>query len=114
LSETEKQLIARTVGIAAVKYADLSKNRTSDYIFDWNTMLSFEGNTAPYLLYAYARIQSVLRRLQEESVTPARQIALLGPEERALGIKILQFAELVRQVGEDCYPNQLCLITDCP
>ena len=109
LSETEKQLIARTVGIAAVKYADLSKNRTSDYIFDWNTMLSFEGNTAPYLLYAYARIQSVLRRLQEESVTPARQIALLGPEERALGIKILQFAELVRQVGEDCYPNQLCL-----
>jgi len=109
LAEEEKQQIARTVGIAAVKYADLSKNRTSDYIFDWNTMLSFDGNTAPYLLYAYARIQSVLRRLQEESVTPAANIALDVTEERALALKILQFAELVRQVGEDCYPNQLCL-----
>ena len=109
LSAEEKQHIARTVGIAAVKYADLSKNRTSDYIFDWNTMLSFEGNTAPYLLYAYARIQSVLRRLKEESVAPAEQIILGTAEERALGLKILQFAELVRQVGEDGYPNQLCL-----
>ena len=109
IADEEKQQIARTVGIAAVKYADLSKNRTSDYIFDWNTMLSFEGNTAPYLLYAYARIQSVLRRLQEAGVSPAQTIALDASEERALGLKILQFAELVRQVGEDCYPNQLCL-----
>src|SRR5690606_20576032 len=109
LAEEEKQQIARTVGIAAVKYADLSKNRTSDYIIDWNTMLSFDGNTAPYLLYAYARIQSVLRRLQEESVTPAANIALDVAEERALALKILQFAELVRQVGEDCYPTTLCL-----
>lgn len=109
LSAEEKLHIAKTVGIAAVKYADLSKNRTSDYIFDWNTMLSFEGNTAPYLLYAYARIQSVLRRLQEESIAPATEIALGVPEERALGLKILQFAEVIRQVGQDCYPNQLCL-----
>ncbi|MDO8908942.1 MAG: arginine--tRNA ligase [Pseudohongiella sp.] len=109
LADNEKQLISRTVGIAAVKYSDLSKNRTSDYIFDWSSMLSFEGNTAPYLLYAYARIQSVLRRLQEESVVPGRTIDLLVPEERTLAIKILQFAELVRQLGEDCYPNQLCL-----
>lgn len=109
LSAEEKLHIAKTVGIAAVKYADLSKNRTSDYIFDWNTMLSFEGNTAPYLLYAYARIQSVLRRLQEESIAPATEIALGVPEERALGLKILQFAEVIRQVGQDCFPNQLCL-----
>lgn len=109
LEETEKQVIARTVGISAVKYADLSKNRTSDYIFDWSSMLSFDGNTAPYLLYAYARIQSVLRRLQEESVTAGSTISLLSPEERALALKILQLAELVRQLGEDCYPNQLCL-----
>lgn len=109
LDETEKQSIAQTVGIAAVKYADLSKNRTSDYIFDWSSMLSFEGNTAPYLLYAYARIQSVLRRLQEESVLPGNKIQLSSPEERTLAIKILQLAELIRQLGEDCYPNQLCL-----
>ena len=109
LSDSEKALIAKTVGIASVKYSDLSKNRTSDYVFDWSSMLSFEGNTAPYLLYAYARIQSVLRRLEEESVTPGEHIQLTETEERALAVKILQFAELVQQLGEDCFPNQLCL-----
>jgi arginyl-tRNA synthetase len=109
LSDTEKALIANTVGIASVKYSDLSKNRTSDYVFDWSSMLSFEGNTAPYLLYAYARIQSVLRRLEEASITPGDIIQLEQSEERALAVKILQFAELVQQLGEDCYPNQLCL-----
>lgn len=109
LSDAEKALIANTVGIASVKYSDLSKNRTSDYVFDWSSMLSFEGNTAPYLLYAYARIQSVLRRLEEESVTPGAIIHLQQSEERALAVKILQLAELVQQLGEDCYPNQLCL-----
>jgi arginyl-tRNA synthetase len=109
LPETDRQTIAKAVGIAAVKYADLSKNRTSDYIFDWSSMLSFDGNTAPYLLYAYARIQSVLRRLEEEGVQPGQNIALDQSEERALTIKILQFAELVKQLGVDCYPNQLCL-----
>jgi len=109
LSDTEKALIANTVGIASVKYSDLSKNRTSDYVFDWSSMLSFEGNTAPYLLYAYARIQSVLRRLEEASITLGDTIQLEQSEERALAVKILQFAELVQQLGEDCYPNQLCL-----
>lgn len=109
LSDSEKALIANTVGIASVKYSDLSKNRTSDYVFDWSSMLSFEGNTAPYLLYAYARIQSVLRRLEEASITPGDTIQLEQSEERALAVKILQFAELVQQLGEDCYPNQLCL-----
>jgi len=109
LSDLEKALIANTVGIASVKYSDLSKNRTSDYVFDWSSMLSFEGNTAPYLLYAYARIQSVLRRLEDASVTPGDIIQLEQSEERALVVKILQFAELVQQLGEDCYPNQLCL-----
>jgi len=109
LADEEKAAIARTVGIAAVKYADLSKNRTSDYIFDWSSMLSFEGNTAPYMLYAYARIQSVLRRLEAESSEPAAQIQISAPEERALIVKILQLAEVIRLVGDDCYPNQLCL-----
>lgn len=109
LPEAERQTIANAVGIAAVKYSDLSKNRTSDYIFDWSSMLSFEGNTAPYLLYAYARIQSVLRRLAEENVQPGTAIVLGADEERALAVKILQFAELIRQLGVDCFPNQLCL-----
>jgi arginyl-tRNA synthetase len=109
LSDSEKALIASTVGIASVKYSDLSKNRTSDYAFDWSSMLSFEGNTAPYLLYAYARIQSVLRRLEEESIFPGDHIELQQSEERSLAVKILQFAELVQLLGEDCYPNQLCL-----
>jgi arginyl-tRNA synthetase len=109
LSGPEKSLIASTVGIASVKYSDLSKNRTSDYVFDWSSMLSFDGNTAPYLLYAYARIQSVLRRLEEESIYPGDHIQLKQAEERSLAVKILQFAELVQQLGEDCYPNQLCL-----
>ncbi len=56
IEEAERRKIAQKVGIASVKYADLSKNRTSDYLFDWGSMLSFEGNTAPYLMYAYARI----------------------------------------------------------
>jgi len=109
LPEAERQTIANAVGIAAVKYSDLSKNRTSDYIFDWSSMLSFEGNTAPYLLYAYARIQSVLRRLAEENVQPGTAIVLGADEERALAVKILQFAELIRQLSVDCFPNQLCL-----
>lgn len=109
LSGPEKSLIASTVGIASVKYSDLSKNRTSDYVFDWSSMLAFDGNTAPYLLYAYARIQSVLRRLEEESIYPGNHIQLKQAEERSLGVKILQFAELVQLLGEDCYPNQLCL-----
>ncbi len=109
LPEADRQQIADTVGIAAVKYSDLSKNRTSDYIFDWSSMLSFEGNTAPYLLYAYARIQSVLRRLADEGATPGNRIVLEAAEERALAMKVLQFAEIVRQLGLDCYPNQLCL-----
>jgi len=65
LSAEEKSTIAQAVGIGAVKYADLSKNRTSDYVFDWSTMLAFEGNTAPYLLYAYARIKSIVRKQQD-------------------------------------------------
>jgi arginyl-tRNA synthetase len=105
----QRQQIAGTVGIASVKYADLSKSRTSDYIFDWASMLSFDGNTAPYLLYAYARIQSVLRRLAEEGVEPGLEINPVAPEERQLVLKVLQLAEVVRQLGHDCYPNQLCL-----
>ncbi|MDH7943152.1 arginine--tRNA ligase [Pseudohongiella sp. SYSU M77423] len=108
LPEAQRREISDTVGVAAVKYAELSKNRTSDYIFDWSTMLSFDGNTAPYMLYAYARIQSVVRRLEAEGVKPGSQIQAIAAEERALLLKILQLSEAVRQVGQDCYANQLC------
>ncbi|MCI5105792.1 MAG: arginine--tRNA ligase [Pseudomonadales bacterium] len=113
LEETERQTIADRVGIAAVKYADLSKNRTSDYVFDWSTMLSFDGNTAPYMLYAYARIKSILRKQDsdpsvDQNKGAMRLSSIDAPEERMLLMKILQMPEIVQMVADDCYPNQLC------
>lgn len=107
LDEEERKEIAREVGIAAVKYSDLSKNRTSDYVFDWSTMLSFEGNTAPYLLYAYARIKSILRR-STHNASELEITACDSTEERSLLLKLLQFPETVHGVANDAYPNQLC------
>ncbi|MCH7815868.1 MAG: arginine--tRNA ligase [Proteobacteria bacterium] len=107
LDEAARLTIAETVGIAAVKYAELSKNRTSDYIFDWSTMLSFEGNTAPYLMYAYARIKSIL--VKPGATLKKYQITSLSEKaERDLLLKILQLPEIVEAVATDCYPNQLC------
>lgn len=107
LSEEQKRLVAESVGIAAVKYADLSKNRTSDYVFDWNTMLSFDGNTAPYLLYAFARINSVISK-QDSGVANFTLSQVGAAEERALLVKALQFAESVEAVAADGFPNHLC------
>ena len=108
--ELDKELclsIAKKVGIASVKYADLSKNRTSDYIFDWSMMLSFEGNTAPYLMYAYARIKSILRKGEAENFEE-EIISIDENEERLLILKILQISDIIHSVSEDCFPNQLC------
>ena len=107
LDEKEKLKIAEKVGIGSVKYADLSKNRTSDYIFDWSTMLSFEGNTAPYLMYAFARIKSILAKASGEKRYTLITI-LESSEERLLLIKLLQFPEIIDSVALDCFPNQLC------
>ncbi len=106
LDEESRRSIANTVGIGAVKYADLSKNRTSDYIFNWDTMLSFEGNTAPYLQYAYARIQSIFRKAGD--INNNAEISLLEPAERLLATKLLQFSEAVEIVAKDGTPNFLC------
>ena len=106
LPDSQRRDIAERVGIGAVKYADLSKSRTSDYIFDWSTMLSFDGNTAPYLLYAYARIKSILRKAPERSYDSIRSLS--KPEERALCLKMLQLGEIIEAVDRDCMPNQLC------
>ncbi len=107
LPEQERADIARKVGIGAVKYADLSKTRTHDYVFDWEQMLKFEGNTGPYLQYAYTRIQSIFRKAGCEA--PSSGSMLLGAaEEKALALKILQYAEAVDQVADEAMPHILC------
>ncbi len=109
LDENTRKSIAETVGIGAVKYADLSKNRTSDYIFDWDTMLSFEGNTAPYLQYAYARIQSIFRKAGgTQNIDDSIAIELIDPQERQLANKLLQFEDTLDTVAREGTPNLLC------
>lgn len=108
LDEESRLEVAKKVGIGAVKYADLSKNRTSDYIFNWDSMLSFEGNTAPYLQYAYARIQSIFRKAGVDPTRLNEPLLLVHPDERILGLKLLQFSETLEQVVSDCMPNILC------
>jgi len=100
--------IARKVGIGAVKFADLSKNRTSDYIFNWKTMLSFEGATAPYLQYAYSRIQSIFSKAGVEQALNTQTINIIEPQERALALKILQLEDVIDAVISECTPNLLC------
>lgn len=108
LDAQSRQEVARKVGIGAVKYADLSKNRTSDYIFNWDSMLSFEGNTAPYLQYAYSRIQSIFRKAGVEPKNLTAAMLLEQNNERSLALKLLQFSEVLEQVANDCMPNALC------
>ncbi len=109
LSQEARVRIGNVVGIAAVKYADLSKNRTSDYVFDWDTMLSMEGNTAPYMLYAYARICSILRKQKESGGSGVTaQIVSGTSEERALILKLLQYPETLHVVAAECMPSHLC------
>ena len=103
LSDAEK--IARVVGIGAVKYADLSKNRTSDYVFDWDAMLSFEGNTAPYLQYAYTRVQSVFRKAGEWDA--AAPTVLTEPLEKQLAAELLKFEDVLQSVADTAYPHYL-------
>ncbi|MDP5210099.1 MULTISPECIES: arginine--tRNA ligase [unclassified Microbulbifer] len=100
--------IARKVGIGAVKYADLSKTRTNDYLFNWESMLSFEGNTAPYLQYAYTRVRSIFRKAGIAPSELQGEILLETAEERALGIKLAQFGEVLDQVAKDTFPHVLC------
>ena len=105
LSDEQAAHIGRVVGIGAVKYTDLSKNRTSDYVFDWDNMLSFEGNTAPYLQYAYTRVQSVFRRAGEWNESAALQ--LNEPLEQQLAVELLKFEDVLSSVAETCFPHYL-------
>jgi arginyl-tRNA synthetase len=108
LDQQTRTTIASIVGIGAVKYAELSKNRNSDYIFSWDAMLSFEGNTAPYLLYAITRILSIFRRAGADPSQISGAITLSESAEKALAIKLLQFPEVIDSVATDCLPNLLC------
>lgn len=108
LSADECAQIGRVVGIGAVKYADLSKTRTNDYVFNWDAMLSFEGNTAPYLQYAYTRVRSIFRRAGIQPSELTGDIMLGTDEERALAIKLCQFGEVLEQVSKDTFPHVLC------
>ena len=110
LPENERDEVAKTIGIGAVKYADLSQYRMTDYIFSWDRMLSFQGNTAPYLQNAYVRIRSIFRKAAvAASLWDAREqaIKLTEPEERNLALKLCQFAETVPTVLNDFRPNLL-------
>ena len=108
LSPAERAEIARKVGIGAVKYADLCKTRTNDYVFSWEAMLSFEGNTAPYMQYAYTRVQSIFRKagVAPESLNCAIHIG--SEQEKTLAIKLLQFSEVLDQVAREALPHLLC------
>ena len=108
LSEDELNAVARKVGIGAVKYADLSKNRTTDYMFNWDTMLSFEGNTAPYLQYAFTRVQSLFRKAGVAPTQLSQAIHIEHPQEHALAVQLLQFEEQLAVVARDATPHVLC------
>ena len=97
--------VATAVGIGALKYADLSKDRTSDYVFSFDQMLSFEGNTGPYLQYAHARTRAILRKAESEFGPP---FELSDPHEVALAKHLLRFGEVVQLVGRELRPHQLC------
>jgi arginyl-tRNA synthetase len=106
----EQEEVARIIGLGAVKYADLMQHRLTDYVFSWEKMLSFQGNTAPYLQNAYVRIRSVFRKAEAEGIsTEAAPIVINDPAERALSLHILKFGEVLHTVLEDQRPNLLCL-----
>lgn len=106
LPPDEKRAIAQTIGIGAVKYADLSQYRMTDYVFSWDRMLALQGNTAPYLQNAYVRIRSIFRKAGGE-FCPPDELDLHEPTELALAKRLTQFAEIVPQVLNDFRPNLL-------
>lgn len=105
----ELEKLANAVGIGAVKYADLSKNRTTDYIFDWDNMLAFEGNTAPYMQYAYTRVLSVFRKAGiDESALAAAPVVISEDREAQLAARLLQFEETLAVVAREGTPHVMC------
>ena len=108
LDSDELEHVTQAVAIGAIKYADLSKNRTNDYTFDWDTMLSFDGNTAPYLQYAYARIQSLFMRGQIDPASCTGEISIVEDAEHQLAVQLVRFSETLDQVASEVMPHYLC------
>nr|WP_314265902.1 arginine--tRNA ligase [uncultured Moellerella sp.] len=108
MPEDELKAIANVVGIGAVKYADLSKSRTTDYIFDWDNMLAFEGNTAPYMQYAYTRVASIFKRANVGEADLTLPLVLEEDREKALATRLLQFEETITNVARDGTPHVMC------
>jgi arginyl-tRNA synthetase len=104
LNENDKSQVIKTLAMGAVKYADLSKNRTTDYIFDWDNMLTFDGNTSPYLQYAYSRIQSIFKKTD---IQPSNVI-ISNEQEENLAQKLLKFNEIVNTAAQKAMPHLLC------
>lgn len=101
--------VAKAVGIGAVKYADLANDRVKDYVFDWDRMLAMDGNTAPYLQYAHARIRSIFRRSGEAVPDPGSQpVHISHPAERRLVLELLSLDEVVHTMTELMQPHRLC------
>ncbi len=107
LEESQRREIARVVGLGALKYADLSNNRQSDYIFDWDKMLALQGNTAPYLQYAYTRVRSIFRKVDGFDLGAAK-LAVHADEELALAKHLMNFGQTLEMVADDHRPNFLC------
>lgn len=109
MNETEREHLAKNIGIAAVKYADLSSSRQKDYVFSYERMLKFEGNTAVFLLYSYVRIMGIKRKVNAniDSVIQHNKIDLRHPSEISLGFHLLRFHEILEAVAKDLYPNRL-------
>ena len=108
LPDEEQKRISELVGIGSIKYAELSKNRTTDYVFDWDQMLSFDGNTAPYLMYAYTRIRGIINNSGGPSDKNKNRFRITDTSEVKLALKLIQFTESVEAVVEDYNPNLLC------
>ena len=110
LDDQQKEQIAKVVGIGAVKYADLSSNLASDYVFSWDKMLAMEGNTAPYMQYVFARVQSIFRKGDidlDELLNQAGSIELQEPQELALTKLLLRYGEVVEAVARELRPHLL-------
>lgn len=108
LAEHERAALARVVGLGALKYADLAQNRNLDYVFSWERMLAFDGNTAPYVQNAYVRVRAIFRKAGLEQA-PAAAVNLSEPAELALGRKLLDFADSIFLAAEEYRPHYLCL-----
>ena len=108
LPEPQRRQIARAVGVGAIKYADLSKDRIGDYVFSFDKMLSMDGNTAPYLQYAHARVKSIFRKAGLTGPPPGARMRLESPHELALGKQVLRLGEIVQLVARELKPHHLC------